>query len=103
MLCTRVSHAIDSGFKWTGSMITCMGPFFYFKKKKKSYVHVKFVRIRVHLTKIIFVNLFYYSAYFCYYSWSYYIFLLLFMGLIILFQLIFTFIYNTFSKKKIQF
>ena len=35
MLCTRVSHAIDSGFKWTGSMITRMGPFFYLKKKKK--------------------------------------------------------------------
>ena len=39
--------------------------------------------------KIIFVNLFYYSAYF----------LLLFMGHTVLFQLTFTFIYSTFSKK----
>ena len=49
---------------------------------------------------INFASLFYYSAYFCYYSWISLHFLVLFMGSIILFQLTFTFIYNTFSKKN---
>ena len=53
----------------------------------------------VCLAKIIFANLFYYSAFFCYYSWAPLHFLILFMSLIILFQLTFTFIYSTFSKK----
>ena len=48
---------------------------------------------------INFVNLFYYSAYFCYYSWLLLYFLVLFMGSTILFQLTFTFIYSTFNKK----
>jgi len=39
------------------------------------------------------------STYFCYYSWVLLHFLVLFMGPTILFQLIFTFIYSTFSKK----
>ena len=39
----------------------------------------------VCLVKIIFVNLFYYSAYFCYYSWVLLHFLILFIGLIVLF------------------
>ena len=53
--------------------------------------------------KIIFANIFYYSAYFLYYLWVSLHFLILFMSLTILFQLIFTFIYNTFSKKKFNF
>ena len=53
----------------------------------------------VCLAKIIFVNLFYYLAYFCYYSWVSLHFLILFVGFIVLFQLTFTFIYSTFSKK----
>ena len=48
---------------------------------------------------INFASLFYYSAYFCYYLWAPLHFLVLFMGLTIQFQLIFTFIYNTFNKK----
>ena len=52
----------------------------------------------VFLAKIIFANLFYYLAHFFYYSWLSLHFLLLFINLTVLFQLIFTFIYNTFSK-----
>ena len=36
---------------------------------------------------------------FCYYLWALQYFLILFMGLTVLFQLTFTFIYSTFSKK----
>ena len=57
----------------------------------------------VCLAKIIFASLFYYSAYFCYYSWTPLHFLVLFMNLTILFQLTFTFIYSTFSKKIFSF
>ena len=46
---------------------------------------------------INFTNLFYYLVYFCYYLWVLLHFLVLFIGLIVLFQLTFTFIYNTFS------
>ena len=53
--------------------------------------------------KIIFANIFYYSAYFLYYLWVSLHFLILFMSPTILFQLIFTFIYNTFSKKIFNF
>ena len=49
--------------------------------------------------KIIFANLFYYSDYFCCHSWVPLHFLVLFMSFTILFQLIFIFIYSTFSKK----
>ena len=52
----------------------------------------------MYLAKIIFANLFYYSAYFCYYSWVPLHFLKLFTSLTILFQLTFTFIYSIFSK-----
>ena len=52
----------------------------------------------VYLTKIIFTNLFYYSAYFFYYSCTLLHFLVLFMDLTVLFQLTFTFIYSIFSK-----
>ena len=55
----------------------------------------------VRLTNIIFVNFFYYSAYFLYFSWVSLHFLLLFMDFTILFQLTFTFIYSTFSKKNL--
>ena len=48
---------------------------------------------------IIFANLFYYSAYFSYYLWVSLHFLVLFIGLTVLFQLTFIFMYNTFSKK----
>ena len=47
---------------------------------------------------INFANLFYYSTYFCNYSWVSLHFLVLFMDPTVLFQLIFTFIYSTFSK-----
>ena len=33
LMCSRVSHAINSGFKWAESMITHMKPFFVHKKK----------------------------------------------------------------------
>ena len=55
-------------------------------------------RLNVYFAKIIFINLFYYLAYLCYYSWVLLHFLVLFMGLIVLFQLTFTFIYNTINK-----
>ena len=55
--------------------------------------------ISIHLAWIIFSNLFYYSAYFCYYSWVTLHFLVLFIDPTILFQLTFTFIYSTFNKK----
>ena len=57
------------------------------------------VRFSVRLALIIFANLFYYSTYFYYCSWVPLYFLVLFMGFIVLFQLTFTFIYSTFSKK----
>ena len=55
--------------------------------------------LRVRFDSLFFASLFYYLAYFCYYSWTSLHLLLLFMGLIVLFQLIFTFIYSSFSKK----
>ena len=44
-------------------------------------------------------KLFYYLAYFCYYSLASLHFFVQFMGLTVLFQLTFTFIYSTFSNK----
>ena len=44
-------------------------------------------------------KLFHYSAYFLYYSWALLHFLVPFMGLTVLFQLTFIFIYSTFSNK----
>ena len=55
--------------------------------------------LSVRLAKIIFANLFYHLAYFCYNSWVILHFLVLFMSPTVLFQLTFTFIYSTFSKK----
>ena len=56
-------------------------------------------KLSVILAWLNFASLFYYLAYFCYYSWVPLHFLVLFMGHTILFQLTFTFIYSTFSKK----
>ena len=53
--------------------------------------------VRLALMKV--ASLFYYSAYFCYYSWALLYFLMLFIDPTVLFQLTFTFIYNTFSNK----
>ena len=44
------------------------------------------------------LKLFHYSTYFYYYPWVSLHFLVLFMGSTVLFQLTFTFIYNTFSN-----
>ena len=55
-------------------------------------------KLSVRLANIIFANLFYYSAYFCYYLWVPLHFLVMIMGPTILFQLTFLFIYSTFSK-----
>ena len=56
------------------------------------------VLLGVCLASLFFANLFYYSAYFCYYSWVSLHFLVLFMDPTILFQLTFIFIYSIFSK-----
>ena len=69
------------------------------KKKKKAKKKIVTKSSKRALTTLIFANLFYYSAYFYNYSWAPLHFLVLFMGLTVLFQLTFTFIYNTFSKK----
>ena len=66
---------------------------------KLEYHVTVFYTLHVRLAKTIFVNLFYYSAYFCYYSWVPLHFLVLFMDLTILFELTFTFIYSIFNKK----
>ena len=52
------------------------------------------------LEKIIFTNLFYYLTYFCYYLWVTLHFLVLFMGLTVLFQLTFTFNKSMREKAK---
>ena len=57
-------------------------------------MHQFWLSFNVHLAKIIFTNLFYYSAYFCYYLWVLLHFLILFMSLTVLSQLTFTFIYS---------
>jgi len=53
----------------------------------------------VRLAWIIFTNELYYLVYFCYYSWVLLHFFVLFIDFTVLFQLTFTFIYSTFSKK----
>ena len=60
-------------------------------------------KLSVCFAKIIFTNLFYYLAYLHYYSWALLHFLILFMDLTVLFQLIFTFIYGAFNKKVFSF
>ena len=63
------------------------------------FAAVEEVVLCMSLATLIFVNLFYYSIYFCYYSWVTLHFFILFMSPTILFQLTFTFLYNIFSKK----
>ena len=58
-----------------------------------------FIQISVCFGKNLKASLLCYSTYFCYYSWASLHFLILFMGPTVLFQLTFTFIYNTFSNK----
>ena len=58
-----------------------------------------FCALSVHLALALKASLFYYLAYFCYYLWTSLHFLVLFMSPTVLFQLTFTFIYSTFSKK----
>ena len=70
-----------------------------FSKNPVQHGRSKYIDMKCPFGMINFANLFYYSAYFCYYLWVSLHFLVLFMGLTILFQLIFTFIYSTFSKK----
>ena len=54
--------------------------------------------LSVYLDDLFFANIFYYLGYFYYYLWTPLHFSILFINLTVLFQLIFTFIYNTFSK-----
>ena len=70
---------------------------------ENNIVSTKICHLSVCLASLFFVNLFYYSAYFCYYLWVSLHFLVLFMSFIIPFQLIFTFIYRTFSQKVFSF
>ena len=56
--------------------------------------------LSVCLDSLFFASLFYYLTYICYYLWAPLHFLVLFINLTILFQLTFTFIYYTFSKKN---
>ena len=65
----------------------------YCQQKKFSFIKI------TGSQKFIFANLFYYSTYFCCYSWVPLHFLVIFMSLTILFQLTFIFIYNTFNNK----
>ena len=55
------------------------------KSLKMMKLKVREGTLSVHLAKIIFANLFYYSAYFCYYLWVPLHFLVLFMDLTVLF------------------
>ena len=71
----------------------------FFQVNQRYQKEGKIVLFSVRLVPLIFVKLFYYSAYFCYYSWVLLYFLVLFMSSIVSFQLAFTFIYSTFSKK----
>ena len=64
----------------------------YIKNKNK-------IQIMVLFGSKLKTNLFYYSTYFCYYLQAPLHFSVLFMGSTVLFQLTFTFIYSTFSKK----
>ena len=69
------------------------------KLKKEPIVLIFLLRLRLHLETDYKASLFYYLVYFCYYSWVSLHFLVLFISLNVLFQLTFTFIYSTFSKK----
>ena len=60
-----------------------------------------FIRTKEFIVTRDFVSV--WLAYFCYYSWVPLYFFVLFMDPTILFQLTFTFIYSTFSKKNFSF
>ena len=62
------------------------------------YWTIAFSTISECLAKKNFVNLFYYSVYFCYYLWALLHFLILFINLTVLFQLTFTVIIFSFRK-----
>ena len=59
--------------------------------------------LSICLVSLFFTNLFYYLSYFCYYLWVPLHFLVLFIGLTVLFQLTFTFIYSTFKHEQYLF
>ena len=67
----------------------------FLKKKKPKMRRWNADSVSKRILSLFFANLFYYSAYFYYYSWVSLYFLVIFMGPTILFQLIFTFIYST--------
>ena len=70
------------------------------RKKKRKIKHTIYLDLpSMHLALMKVANLFYYLTYFCYYLWISLHFLILFISLTVLFQLTFTFIYSTFSKK----
>jgi len=77
--------------------------FLFFLRNKNTFLSRQevpnYFNSSVCLVNLFFANLFYCSVYFCYYSWILLHFLILFIGLIVLFQLTFTFIYSTFNKK----
>ena len=63
----------------------------------QDFTRVDVVALNVHLGQDEKLKLFYCSVYFYYYLWVILHFLTLFIGSMVLFQLTFTFIYNTFS------
>ena len=74
-----------------------------FLKKNPKCRRWKADTVSKQILSLFFANLFYYSTYFCYYSWASLYFLVLFMGPTILFQLIFTFIYSTIHEPHYTF
>ena len=62
-----------------------------------SLIHSQTLSVRLGLAEIF--DLLAILANFCYYLWVSLHFLILFMGLIVLFSLFFNFFYNTLSKK----
>ena len=67
----------------------------FLKKKKPKMRLWNADSVSKRILSLFFASLFYYSTYFCYYSWASLYFLVLFMSPTILFQLIFIFIYST--------
>ena len=86
-----------SGFS-KGNETTCIYQFVHTRTLIGDLRLLEF-QVLVSFDMINFANLFYYLAYFCYYLWVSLHFLVLFIDSIVLFQLTFTFIYSTFSKK----
>ena len=77
----------------------CKFNFFFSGEKTKLLGVIGSLHVGACVSRKKLFSLFYCSVYFCYYSWAPLHFLVLFMGLSLLFQLTFTFIYSTFSKK----